>query len=80
MEIMHLHFKTERLLSLPHGMFKDSIDLSILKDAQPGFSSQIVCNSLPQKVKHPNVVHKYLFSRFQAEIFIRNNVTECIQN
>ncbi len=25
---------TERLLSLPHGMFKDFIDLSILKDAQ----------------------------------------------
>ncbi len=27
-------------LSLPHGMFKDFIDLSMLKDAQPGFSSQ----------------------------------------
>ncbi len=61
-------------------MFKDFIDLSILKYAQPGFSSQIVSNSLPQKVKHPNFMHKYLFSRFQAEIFMRNNVAECIQN
>ncbi len=34
------HFQTERLLSLLYGIFKDFIDLSMLKDAKPGFSSQ----------------------------------------
>ena len=33
-------FQIECLLSLPHGMFKDFLDWSILKDTQPGFSSQ----------------------------------------
>ncbi len=41
------HFQTERLLSLAHGMFKDFIDLSILEDTQPGFSSQSVASPDP---------------------------------
>ncbi len=38
------HVQTEHLLSPPHRMFKHFIDLSLLKDAQPGFFSQgVLC-------------------------------------
>ena len=42
--VLHVlkHAQTEHLLSPPPRMFKDFIDLSILKDAQPGFFSQSV--------------------------------------
>ena len=36
------YFQTERLLSLPHAMYQDFIDLTVSKDAQAGFSSQSV--------------------------------------
>ncbi len=44
------HVQTEHLLSPPPRMFKDLIDLSILKDAKPGFLSQsVVAEVVPHR-------------------------------